>query len=171
MKPCRLLCQVNLPDSHPYEVAGTGVRPQIVRCRADPSGRWAESAKRDQMGVCSGVILRWGSQPGSSLAHGTFQLWVVCVWLIHIPMLQDAKQCGKVSMYLLCLWLGVRLTQIAKFMGPTWGPPGSCRPQMGPMLAPWTLQSGKVTSLLKYNSHCSVTQSHWFVAGLTVMFI
>ena len=26
-------------------------------------------------------------------------------------------------------------SQIAKFMGPTWGPPGSCRPQMGPMLA------------------------------------
>ena len=25
--------------------------------------------------------------------------------------------------------------QIAKFMGPTWGPPGSCRTQMGPMLA------------------------------------
>ena len=34
------------------------------------------------------------------------------------------------------------ITQIAKFMGPTWGPPGSCRPQMGPMLAPWTLLSG-----------------------------
>ena len=27
-------------------------------------------------------------------------------------------------------------SQIAKFMGQTWGPPGSCRPQMGPMLAP-----------------------------------
>ena len=27
------------------------------------------------------------------------------------------------------------VSQIAKFMGPTWGPPGSCRPQMGPMLA------------------------------------
>ena len=26
-------------------------------------------------------------------------------------------------------------TQITKFMGPTWGPPGSCRPQMDPMLA------------------------------------
>ena len=24
----------------------------------------------------------------------------------------------------------------------TWGPPGSCRPQVGPMLAPWTLLSG-----------------------------
>ena len=39
-------------------------------------------------------------------------------------------------------------TQIARFMGPTWGPPGSCRPQMGPMLAPWTLLS-------RYPSCCS----------------
>ena len=34
------------------------------------------------------------------------------------------------------------VTQIAKYAGPTCGPPGSCRPQMGPMLAPWTLLSG-----------------------------
>ena len=34
------------------------------------------------------------------------------------------------------------ISQLAKFMGPTWGPTGSCRPQMGPMLAPWTLLSG-----------------------------
>ena len=27
-------------------------------------------------------------------------------------------------------------------MGPTWGPPGSCRPQMVPMMAPWTLLLG-----------------------------
>ena len=33
-------------------------------------------------------------------------------------------------------------SQIAKFMGLPWGPPGSCRTQMGPMLAPWTLLSG-----------------------------
>ena len=38
---------------------------------------------------------------------------------------------------------GERLrSEIAKFMAPTWGPPGSCRPQMGPMLAPQTLLSG-----------------------------
>ena len=30
-------------------------------------------------------------------------------------------------------------TQIAKFMGPTWGPPGSCRPQMGPHAGPKNL--------------------------------
>ena len=34
--------------------------------------------------------------------------------------------------------------QIAKFMGPTWGPPVSCRLKMGPMLVLWTLLSGSV---------------------------
>ena len=33
-------------------------------------------------------------------------------------------------------------TQIAKFLGPTWGLPWSCRFQMGPMLAPLTLLLG-----------------------------
>ena len=32
-------------------------------------------------------------------------------------------------------------TQIAKFMGPSWCPPGSWRPQVGPMLATWILLS------------------------------
>ena len=39
-------------------------------------------------------------------------------------------------------------TLIARFMGPTWGPPGFCRPQMGPILAPWTLLSGYIYTLL-----------------------
>ena len=38
------------------------------------------------------------------------------------------------------------LTQIAKFMWPTWGPPGSCRPQVRPTLAQWTLLWGKALS-------------------------
>ena len=38
-----------------------------------------------------------------------------------------------------------KTTQIVKSMGPTWGPPGSCRAQMGPMLAPWTLLSGDMS--------------------------
>ena len=33
-------------------------------------------------------------------------------------------------------------TYIAKFMGLSWGQPGSCRPQVGLMLAPWNLLSG-----------------------------
>ena len=35
-------------------------------------------------------------------------------------------------------------SQIARFMGPTWGPSGADRTQVGPMLAPWTLLSGHV---------------------------
>ena len=33
-------------------------------------------------------------------------------------------------------------TLLARFMGPTWGPSGADRTQVGPMLAPWTLLSG-----------------------------
>ena len=47
-----------------------------------------------------------------------------------------------------------QMFQIAKFMGPTWDPPGSCQPQMGPMLAPWTLLSG-VLPLHTYTCKCS----------------
>ena len=35
-----------------------------------------------------------------------------------------------------------RPSLIARFMGPTWGPSGADRTQMGPMFAPWTLLSG-----------------------------
>ena len=41
-------------------------------------------------------------------------------------------------------------SQIAKFIGPTWGPPGSRRPQMGPMLTPWTLLSGMLSHAHTY---------------------
>ena len=40
------------------------------------------------------------------------------------------------------LWIRLLITLIARFMGPTWGPSGADRTQMGPMLAPWTLLCG-----------------------------
>ena len=51
---------------------------------------------------------------------------------------------------------------IAKFMGPAWGPPGSSWPQMGPMLAPWTLyyrdSNAKFeVDLLNQKRHCQQT--------------
>ena len=33
---------------------------------------------------------------------------------------------------------------IARFLGPTWGPSGADRTQVGPMLAPWTMLSGRL---------------------------
>ena len=43
------------------------------------------------------------------------------------------------------MWQGYGMPLIARFMGPTWGPSGADRTQVGPMLAPWTLLSGAVT--------------------------
>ena len=41
------------------------------------------------------------------------------------------------------IWLlSHKLPLIARFMGPTWGPSGADRTQVGPMLSPWTLLSG-----------------------------
>ena len=53
----------------------------------------------------------------------------------HIWHHDDAMIWKKLST-LLALCEG---TQIAKFMGPTWGPPGPYRPQMGPHVSPMNL--------------------------------
>ena len=58
-------------------------------------------------------------------------------------------------------WVSARQkSQIAKFMGPTWGPLGSCRPPMGPMLAPWILLSG-LTALLTQWSYVFLALNPW----------
>ena len=43
-----------------------------------------------------------------------------------------------------------KTAQIARFMGLTWGPPGACRPQTGPELAPWTLLLGRLSNFASY---------------------
>ena len=56
--------------------------------------------------------------------------------------------------------------QLARFMGPTWGPSGAERTQVGPMLAPWTMLSGAVMlyadlSLIAWASWWYWTQILW----------
>ena len=60
-------------------------------------------------------------------------------------------------------------SQIAKFIGPTWGPPGSCRSQMGPMLDPWTLLSGFVLRLPWHSSMITMFNVHilWAIVLLS----
>ena len=55
--------------------------------------------------------------------------------LIRNVVLSVAKQCWSEKTQHI-------MTQIARFMWPTWGPPGSCRPQVGRILVRWTLLSG-----------------------------
>ena len=50
---------------------------------------------------------------------------------------------------------------IAKFMGPTWGPSGADRTQVGPMLAPWILLTGLVP--VKQSGLAGLLHSHSWV--------
>ena len=82
-----------------------------------------------------------------------FLLWITItgdIWLSIIyvfikfkytftTIIMNYKHYSSVRRFALLIY---ESTQIARFMGQTWGPPGSCWPQMGPMLAPWTLLSG-----------------------------
>ena len=55
-------------------------------------------------------------------------------------------------------------------MGPSWGPPGSCQPQMGPILAPWTLLSGILIEkegvdqlAMNLNPKTSFSEAEWCI--------
>ena len=52
---------------------------------------------------------------------------------------------------------------IARFMGPTWGPSGANRTQVGPMLAPWTLLSGlMIASTITLCQAYSAAVTEWW---------
>ena len=90
------------------------------------------------------------------MQHGVFTFWGLIPF--HYTRFQDTCSARKLNFFdLIRLWVSVMpiLTQIANLMGPTWSPPGSCRPPMGPMLAPWTLLSGYVFISV------AVTNSKW----------
>ena len=55
--------------------------------------------------------------------------------------LDDRHQVLETSLIIHAL-IRTAATLIVRFMGPTWGPSGADRTQVGPMLAPWTLLSG-----------------------------
>ena len=52
----------------------------------------------------------------------------------------------------------IETPQIAKFLGPTGGPAGSCPPQMGPMLAQWTLLPETPCHLSRTSCGCSLME-------------
>ena len=72
----------------------------------------------------------------------SFALWRHCnevtvgeCWRLQcIVQSTPVKQCTAIHVI-----NGNSIALIARFMGPTWGPSGADRTQVGPMLAPWTL--------------------------------
>ena len=59
--------------------------------------------------------------------------WYAELWSFFVTILEKHYHVTKSFDY---------TTLIAKFMGPTWGPSGAARTQVGLMLSPWTLLSG-----------------------------
>ena len=70
-------------------------------------------------------------------------IWEVDLQNVILPSRSHAWSYRHNTKYCYLHWGSIH-SQITKFMGPTWGPPGSCQPQMGPMLAPWILLSGMI---------------------------
>ena len=66
-----------------------------------------------------------------------------CFWSSSAAATTSAGREGLISTF-------GETAQIAKFMGPTWSTPGSCRPHVGRILAPWTLLSGPSGCPLQY---------------------
>ena len=56
-----------------------------------------------------------------------------------------------------------RASSIARFMGPTWGPSGADRTQVGPMLTRWAFPSGMV------EINRGVRKSTWYIIIITVL--
>ena len=82
-------------------------------------------------------------------AHISVTLVVKCLYNTIIVLQPTHRHCIGSSRFSYChitcnIASHQTVPQIAKFMGPTWSPPRSCRPQMGSMLAPWTLLSACV---------------------------
>ena len=78
-----------------------------------------------------------------NLSKGYFagRTWI-CYRVYHIRYINILCSVAFMNTYWIhMIYLCTFVTQVAKFMEPIWGPPGSCRPQMGPILAPWTLLS------------------------------
>ena len=78
------------------------------------------------------ICCQWQSNQGIGL------VWTYCFRLVNNPCwrLQSAGNSQETHET-----LHTEAALIARFMGPTWGPSGADRTQVGPMLAQWTLLS------------------------------
>ena len=115
------------------------------------------------------------SLPFESLDFDTLTLISWC-WYCECRHQLSVTNCpGMASLMRPKLYISVRLycgfsnMIIAMFMGPTWGPPGSCRPQMGPMLTPWTWLSGILAPYKWYPTGRCIVTIKWMLVRCGVV--
>ena len=89
-----------------------------------------------------------------------YSLWKCPFYFMKVEQLLD-YQVSIMDDDALVLHHWVSITLIARFMGPTWGPSGADRTQVGPMLAPWSLLSGAWMLMPWYStSSARLSSSH-----------
>ena len=101
-----------------------------------------------------------------SCFHSNFNVFClfVCLLVFHLDPIEN-----KSSWFQVTAWhrAGYKLHKlmitslIARFMGPSRGPSGADRTQVGPMLAPWTLLSGLVHWLCVTGYHVFSQRHIW----------
>ena len=82
------------------------------------------------------------------LSQSKYFHWQICAWKYRLPKWRPScpglnvligilpRVCDCFGNCFIISPAAALITQKAKFLGRTWGPPGSCRPQLGPMLEP-----------------------------------
>ena len=79
-----------------------------------------------------------------------------------------SHKCTRLCCCLLCC--AYNITLISRFMGPTWGPPESCQPQIGPMsLAIWA--SYQFVPILFWYFKCIGSIAPKFIRLVSILFI
>ena len=135
--------------------AGMGDVGVGVRIRGGEG--WGSSVNLKRLG-CGAVVSYWpGVRGRTRVAAGSRDLWSgvprKLILILHtIPMIiygniikwNKTKQgaasyvYGLSNLAFFVSSFASSKTLIARFIGPTWGPSGADRTQVGPMLAPWT---------------------------------
>ena len=108
------------------------------------------------------AVIRYGDIPSLDMYPNIREKWyhgLLCRGIVNVD--DKNKTCiPKEACYSYgCLWKHVERTQTAIFKGPTWGPPGADRTQVGHMLSPWALLSGYCWSTM-YTHHSWIQWQH-----------
>ena len=120
----------------------------ILLCSTVDRFRWHRA--HQSISVCSMNDMKYASwqlhwEPYMTLSS---MIQTALMYLLY------SVQCSM-TFHTLLQWLKQNTTSLARFVGPTLGPSGADRTQVGPMLVPWTLLSGKSEFVLTKSRHSS----------------
>ena len=133
-------------------------------CKSDITLHRRHIADSKVHGANMGPIWGWQDPVGPHVGPMNFAIWESVEWL-------TLYHCGWTKLCFRCINLTFHSSEdislIARFLGPTWGPSGADKTKVGPMLAPWTLLSGKALNDWLY--HCGWTKLCFRCVNLTFL--